>query len=392
VQQNVKGMIQAADQKDPDSTSSLLTFGLNAKRKCEDIEFHSMKTGKIDSQIAKYHPGNLSRTPLASAIEIATNAYLKESYQRVVIFSDGADTCHRDPCEQLKKSNELVRAAGKVMPITFIGIALAQDAPKFSCFKLPYSNLKIDYSEINSAQQAQQALQQIPESKIDAPKPPYASVIVKGAPYDAQFSAQGEHQRSVDIHWSGSYPHRILADRYVLKSGTAHTRAVTIDPKPGESKTLYWEDFFKSDKIHLNYHASSVSVLFTPTDATKEMHRKVAPIIVDGDDKKGTPLAKSTDKDHLQDVELPFGIWQVTVVSPPWLKMRAGTRTVNAEPTRNQDFDTYKVFSLHDEAVPDSKLRNVFQLDKGNRFFLDKGTPSIPMAEGQSPTWIMSAP
>ncbi len=101
------------DQWKEEALSSLRVYGAQKKGKCDDnhlaVGFGEKSLGKIESSVGKLEP--LGMTPLFKSVQMASMD-LKDykGPKRIIVFTDGEDTCGGDPCkvaEELNKNPQL---------------------------------------------------------------------------------------------------------------------------------------------------------------------------------------------------------------------------------------------------------------------------------------------
>jgi hypothetical protein len=101
------------DQWKEEAQSSLRVYGAQKKGKCDDnhlaVGFGEKSLGKIESAVGRLEP--LGMTPLFKSVQMAsTDLQDYKGPKRIIVFTDGEDTCGGDPCkvaEDLKKNPQL---------------------------------------------------------------------------------------------------------------------------------------------------------------------------------------------------------------------------------------------------------------------------------------------
>lgn len=378
LQKNVAALLTAAENENGKSSAGVLAFGLHPKKKCDDLSYQEQPLQKVSQIVNGYRPGSFSKTPLAQSIARGTKITIERKVRRVVIFSDGADSCGQDPCQQLARSNEILKNAGQVMQMTFIGIDLKKDASKFECFRHSLSHIKIQFSDIEDSFQAQEILKDNQSELQTQVQKPFGTLEVRGAPPSVHFSVKGKGGPT----WLGAYKQKIRRGYYVVESGFPQTRAVNVEIREEEGKVIYWSDFFLNPRGGLIDQDKSLTLLLTPQPSTQAAHRKVDPVLVEGH------IPVTNEK---RTTSLPFGQWTVEIISPPWLKKQAEKKTLTIDPHSNKSFDFFSLFELHWAPVPDPNLRHVFEISEGQRYLVQKGSKMIPLSSSQKANWIKSS-
>lgn len=382
VQENVDALASSLFSPGTDTDVGMIVFGLDQKKKCADISYEEPKAHGLVMKVRSLRPGNLSKTPLADAIQKATDITIERKAKKVVVFSDGADTCGRDPCAQLLESNEQLKKVDFVMEMTFIGIDLKEDERKFECFKtLNLSHLKINYMNSKSSFEAQEILKG--EEEIADLENPYGLVEVKGAPAGIEFRARSiASRKKKEEVWKGAYQRRLVADSYEIVSSDQRTRKIQRTLEVGQRLELHWADFFRRPFAELALQGLRLTLLLTPTEQTKAIHRSVEPIILHGEKGKGISLKQP----------IPFGSWVVEIISPAWIKRRTGKKTEIYDVASKNVLDWESEFSVVWVKVPDPNLRWVFEIEKGEKYYLPDRFSEIPITTETQVNWLKSAP
>lgn len=124
------------DQWKEHEMTSLRVYGSKVRNDCDD-NFLAVKSGEkslaeIESQVAKFYP--VGRTPLYKSIKDAImDVKDYKGPKRVVIFTDGEDTCGGDPCK-LTKETSLAETTDIKFFVVAIGFPPGKDSlKKVSC-------------------------------------------------------------------------------------------------------------------------------------------------------------------------------------------------------------------------------------------------------------------
>jgi hypothetical protein len=336
------------------SQSAILSFGLNPKKKCDDFKYVETETRNFSDIISDYRPGAFSMTPLGDSIIRGTDIAIERKVKKVVIFSDGADSCGKDPCKELVNANDKLVKANFRMSIKFIGINLGKNDPRFECFRNnKLSNIDIEYTNIGDSFEVQQALQDAANTSggsisLQTVKSPWGIVFVKGAPATVRFKAEAQ-TKGVDNkgrdQWLGSYRNQLKGGGYYITTNYPGTKKLEVFVYPDQEKEVYWSDFFKDPKSKLNYSHSTISVLLTPSGQTKESHRVISDIMIEG-------LIENIAK---KDTKIPFGDWVAEPISPPWLKDFGIRPTISIKPQGSSMVNFAEIFDLEWLNNPDAE-------------------------------------
>lgn len=119
------------DQWKEKALTGLRVYGANKKGQCDDnqlaVGFAESNLGKIESSVLKLWP--LGMTPLFKSVQFASKDL--ESYKgpkRIIVFTDGEDTCGGDPC---KVSAELTKRPDLDVKIYVVAIGFNPEDANF---------------------------------------------------------------------------------------------------------------------------------------------------------------------------------------------------------------------------------------------------------------------
>ena len=126
------------------SRLDFLYFGTEPRLKCQDLKYKSFSQLKktrsqIHSLINTLEPGTFGKTPLAKSIGQLPIHVQKKNINRVIILTDGADSCGGDACQALVDADAKLQLQGfsqREIHLNIIGIDLqATDQTTLSCFQ-----------------------------------------------------------------------------------------------------------------------------------------------------------------------------------------------------------------------------------------------------------------
>lgn len=403
---NVQALHQSLPTDKRDLQSGVMVFGLNPKLKCEDIQYNEQITSSIPNYVNKLSPGAFSRTPLAESIKRSTDITIKNKVKQLVIFSDGADTCGRDPCLELVRANDKLKAANYVMNIKFIGLNLRDDDEKFECFRNnKLSNINIDYVNITDAFEVQKILKKGLEDSLETIQKPFGLLSVQGAPSDIKFeaistqTAKKLNSKPNQNTWSGAYQYKLVEGTYIVSASHPKSRKVKVYIEAENEKKMYWEDFFARPDVVLKYKKPPISFVLMPSLQTIESHRK----------KVGTAYIEA-QKGNLKEyqIKIPFGEWKLQIVSPAWVNSSSeGGSRIKLSPMEDRQIDFSENLNFKWVTVPDPTKRWVFEVfpmdekklensdskkDKRKRYFLESDEKMIPINQADDINWLETSP
>jgi hypothetical protein len=424
LRENVRALNQGLNDEAQASQSAILAFGLNPKKKCDDFKFSKIKTNDLSKTVDGYLPGAFSKTPLGESIRRGTDIAIENKVEKIIIFSDGADSCDKDPCQELIKSNDKLTSTGYKMNIKFIGINLKKNDPKFECFRNnKLSNINIDFSNIGDSFDVQNALQDAAQGaasiSLQNVRSPWGIIKVKGAPPTVKFKATAKRadiQNGGRQNWFGAYTNQLKSGEYLISANYPGAKKIPLMIQAEQERELLWGDFFKDEKSKLSYTRSTFSVLLEPAAGTIEAHRSVGPILIEG------LLEEAAQRDQ----KISFGDWNVIPVSPPWLKDIIGQKNITLKPESSLKVNFFELLDLEWVKNPDSKQQWVISIEEPPKqkeeddelsesvsqtatvsapafyvrppdpsedaklYFIQTGVESIPIPRGAKVNWIKS--
>lgn len=191
-----------------DAATGLMAYGHRRKGDCADIEMLSSigerpATG-LANVIETISPRG--KTPLAGAVERAVEALrTREERTRIVLISDGLESCGGDPCRAVQAAN----AAGLDFELHVVGFDLAEaDTSALQCMARAGGGR---YFAAASRAELADALTEAVEAEPAPPQPQPArlvlSVTANGAPIEARaYVHEAGREREVDRARLGTSP------------------------------------------------------------------------------------------------------------------------------------------------------------------------------------------
>lgn len=390
VQNNVSAMVESVNAQDRSRESGVLVFGLGEDRSCKDIRYNEMSTVQTASEINSYAPGSFSKTPLAESIRRGADIVIQRGVDRLVLFSDGADSCDGDPCQELENANERFKEENVFLEMTFVGIDLKDDAPKFECFKKQYSNININDTKVDNAQDIEAALEQAAEiqKQLDKDK---GTVLVRGAPSGSVFKAvsggrgfsKKQLARAKGDKWKETSAVRLVPGPYQVITNHRGSQAVDVRLASRERKTLYWSDFFAEKKVDLHYFKNGITVLAKPGFSTKISHRSPPE-----EHYIESPFGKAENFS----LPLEFGVWDLEILSPAWLTSNKSAQVSLAVNSEGYKVSLFPIFNLRWEKVPDSSKDWVMEVNSDKKFYIQRGVKMVPVTNDAVIDWLDSVP
>lgn len=369
--QTVKTQVGALlSSQDPKNNAEAIVFGTQAEFGCEDVRVFKLPLPQMSKKISELKPGAYGKTPLTQGFRLLVDRLRHNDITKAVVITDGADTCGENPCEYLQKADKTFK---KDTPydIYLVGLDLKEDRPQMECFKnLKLNNFKIHFADINSKEDL---LNQLKESQLSADeiqheikdsqrtgdtkirifklknqpqrKNPQASdkqkadptkmarLEITGAPSEAQFHIESA-KHSQD--WKGSFVISVPADTYKVQFIDVNNGAeITFKLAEGTLTKIPWAQLMKLSTGEMQVASPSLTLRWTPSAATKAVHGEIQPI----------ETIAALDQKFFDIPKLPFGQWDVEILSPPWLAKRIPPKSVRIDLRQKNVLDLKKFFS-----------------------------------------------
>jgi len=410
LQNNVQGLLSSANNS---IESSVLIFGSQPQKRCEDIQSFTLPTSDLANKISRIKPGEFGQTPLSAALAKAVDTTLKTSAKQIIAITDGADSCNRNPCEQLVQSNEKLARFNKKIKLVLIGYDLKSDSAAFDCFKkLKLSHIEIEFlnsqnsfdlqkkllalahealadlaknlSKLTRADKKSSKEKSHKKNKDNADDKKQASLAltqfeISGAPAEVKFSIYANNQ--VAKKWQGPFPILIDEGVYIVKAEMPGTRSVNLKILKGQKQIYHWADFFAEPTTGFIEKNNLLSFAWTPKESTKLIHRQVEGFYTTTLIENLTPTEK----------KIPFGEWSLKLISPPWLVGKVEDLTVNLQPANGAVSSQAYENKLNWVQNPDPTRRWVIEIEfNGNieRHFIQSGISQVPLLKDMKVTWL----
>jgi hypothetical protein len=351
VQKQVHALLSSVP---PQDTSEAIVFGTKPDKECKDVRMMSGKNATLQKQVMEMKPGAFGKTPLTQGFRALVSRLQKYPGTRAVVITDGADTCGENPCEFLKQADAKMKTE-KPYEIFMVGLDLKEDKSQMQCFKdLNLKNFTIHFSDIDSKEdllnqlKASQSLNKDIDTEIkdsmrtgntnikifkmkgqgknssagananknQKPPAPPAHLEITGAPEDAHFSIAGEKHNQT---WEGPFAISVPAGEYKIRFEDANNGIeITFKLASGTLTKIPWAHLMKNAVGEVDMNEMALTLKWTPESSTKEIHGDIKPI---------ETLARLDNK-TVAPPNIPFGKWNIEVISPPWLAKRMKPRSV----------------------------------------------------------------
>jgi hypothetical protein len=410
----VGALMSTAPQGDP---AHAIVFGTEPNKKCKDIRILQGTTSQVGKTLQSLRPGVHGRTPLSDALLQTVQLSLKSKSNQVVVVTDGADSCGKNPCEALTKADRELGRANKKLAIHIVGYDLKNDNG-LECLKnLKLKNIALALSEAGSSADLADLLKRSQIQGLDESEMPLsgsdkrikgmkrarvngggnansktgkdneskkkielALLEIVGAPSNAEFQAQnGKSVRN----WKGSYVMSLAQGQYTIRFLDPNGSELTLDLPSGTHTRIPWARLFKVSGVTLKLESNHLGLKWRPSDQTRLVHGQVEEFETAAD-------FASAD---LGIPQVPIGEWEIEVTSPPWLKGLIKAKSFNVT-LGNPPAEIEKIFA--DEIVwianPDPSKPAVLDLFESGtqrqRQLIPAGQPRIPILKNVKYRWL----
>lgn len=186
----------------------------------------------------------IGATPLAYSLELAKEDFKKEGTRRLIIFTDGEESCGGD----VKAALEALKAAGIDVDVRIIGIGLSKEATR------RFSEMGVPVENVHSAKSLAEALGKATELKpIEAVKAPLTVKLIKdGLPYAGAAPAMtgSLNGKTVELKGSeeGSFSGEAEPGVYEIQIGERKFQNLTVQQKEANEFTI---DLTEAPKVEL---------------------------------------------------------------------------------------------------------------------------------------------
>lgn len=160
-----------------------------------------------------------------------------------------------------------------------------------------------------------------------------ARLEITGAPSEAHFHLENETFKQ---DWMGSFAIAVPAGSYKIKFLDADNGSeISFKLAAGTLTKIPWAQLMKYSTGELQIDSPSLTLRWTPTGSTKNIHGDLKPV----------DITASLNSLRLEVPKLPFGQWDVEVLSPPWLAKRLRPRTILIENHQKNVLDLKALFA-----------------------------------------------
>lgn len=372
-----EGMVEFFKSIPPNQPSIGIIFGAQPKLGCKDIIKNKTDSRRVGAWILSKKPGPYGKTPLADSLlalkEYKDNTELWDS--PALVITDGADSCDKDPCKALVELDKSIRVSEKVH-LKVIGFDLKQQKKNLECFKKLVGKLDNFDLEVIEADDMHSFLKALARSSRAAKLPKgMVSIYVSGAPPNAEFVALPAERRNQKTDWKGTFRVVVKPDSWKISlKKTIGSQPVHIDANPGDYVRIYYSDFFKVKTAMAHVKCEGLAILAEPVELTKQAHKEV----------KSIPIC-----DGNQPIQIPFGKWKLSAISPWWLKDSVST-LIDLNPNEKLKLSGESIFkeSLDWITVDSVDSTKVLKLGEA-KIVLLPGIKKVPKKKETQEEWIL---
>ena len=377
LKKETRALISSANEN---SQSTLIVFGTDPKKQCQDLRVINSNNKELPSQIAKLKPGPFGKTPLSLGLKQMISLSKKNNFQHLIVVTDGADSCDQNPCETLKQQDNEIQ---KKIKINIIGFDLKDDRQKISCFKdLKLKNIDIQLIEANNINELNNAIKneldmllknentfanlnqsalnknikqsQLSQKSIEGIKNSFpalaefnpktdAIVEIQGAESDDNFLISGS---LFNKNWFGSFPVIAKAGKYDIQFNHANGISISLDLPAGTYTKIPLAKLMKITQSTIEISDPILGLKLVPSNKTTLIHGEV----------KETHFEATTNSQTNQK-NLAIGEWQVEVESPLWLKSQLKKISIKMNVNKSENINLISFFQDEIQVLENNSMK-----------------------------------
>jgi hypothetical protein len=306
---------------------AIITFGEHPKRGCEDISVYNKMVSKASKFITSLTPGPYGKTPLTKAIRKAGEIFDKKTNDRMLIVTDGSDTCNENPCEEVVKLDKQLQRWGGRLDLNVIGLGTTKDEG-LKCFanlKRHLKNIKLGFFEVSDTQTLVSSLKEIQKTATFLPG--VGRISINGASEKIEFIAKSSDAVTKET-WNGEFIKELPAGSYLVQANVPGSLIKPVSIHSGEQINFIYSEFFPKASVPVNWELEGTMVRLVPDPLTQRAHRYIETLTI--------------RESNLQ--EIPFGTWKVFFYHPEWL-IPIDAETIELNPTEAKTLNVKSVFT-----------------------------------------------
>lgn len=392
-------------------------FGSHPKRGCDDLDSRTENPAQLLSFVQKQQPGAYGKTPLAKALRSVEPLVRQDRLSRLLVVTDGADTCGENPCVALKELDVLLGKRGKKIEVFVVGFDLRQEGEGLACMKnLKLENISLRFLIASDSDELAKMLKESLErgkwsdlSDEAAKKEPLnatgqgnsgnqkkqeqpdlsgkvsagpSAIEIQGAPAGAQFALYQKGQKIRE--WKGAFALETPAGDYEVEYIDPNGKKIAVKVPEGKV-SIPFVDLLRDPTGDILIEHAFLNLKFTPSDDVKVIAPKAEAIATQG----------FSDEKHTVKAELILGKWSFEVVSPPWLVGRFKDRPIKSDPMQPQTLDLKAIYGSEIRWIPNKRsqeprvLRIVIESEKRDEsHFIPPGMPFVPVYYKDKFQWL----
>jgi hypothetical protein len=359
----IQSYVESMNEKAP---VSILVFGTHPENKCQDMIYKTMPAKDSLSYIETLRPGPYGRTPLGKAIRFVLEKLKNKKSDSLVIVTDGADTCHEDPCKIIREADPILGKKKIKLHLDLVGFDLRDEAKSFTCLQRIGKSLKsIDlkfHNEASSEGLIQSLVTSRSKQSLDTKM---GSVQIDGAPYKVEFEARLKTDGTLSKKWKGSFESEIEPGDYELHlRNDSETRYPFTVVAEKQLHIPYGEIFQRKTGL-VGFKERGFVVEATPVASTLVLHPKAVPQTLEN----GKAVA------------LPFGSWKLTVVKPAWLDKKVEAE-IQVERLQKKKLNLRTIFNNLSWFPVPPDMQKIYQIDGHKLIVLPNTVKEIPYKSG----------
>lgn len=343
----------------PQERVHTVLFGSNPSAKCNDFKSLHGNPQQATAFIEHSKPGAYGKTPLARTLRNMRTWSREMKGQLAVLITDGADTCHEDPCQALHDLDQSLRKDKKNLNLIMVGYDLKDDEKKLACLKSAKTkNIQLKFLTADQPWQLQKALSeafkniqnketstglQIPSQKsTQSPRSSTKNGTTLPAETNAASQTNSQMKGPSTIHvggasatdlfeifennnkikdWYGGLPTKLPPGSYQIRYQNPNGKTLSVILGDLETRHFVLADFLIQPAANQTLLEGALGVELTPSGLTSESHRDLRSLV----------FAADLSQNNLILENVPLGTWTLKVIAPEWLKNRLPDQTLNVQ-------------------------------------------------------------
>lgn len=226
----------------------VVSYGSGPATSCGQVTERTDTRATLGPWVKTQEPGKFAATPLAYAILQVKKGLETRRVRRLIVITDGNDTCKQDVCGALGELDKALRLKRATMQVDLLGYDLSIDEEKgLKCKSTKLRNVGFHAISAKSDVQFAKEFEEI-DHKAKARERLHgkASVRVVGAPSSMSFEAVPIKKGHGAEKWEGPFAFELDAGAYEIEIPELEGAHATVKLRANQKKSL---DFYRDFKL-----------------------------------------------------------------------------------------------------------------------------------------------